>query len=473
MADNSRPSATATDVKVKKSGAHSFLVRLTTISSLGGLLFGFDTGVISGALIYMREDLGLSGVQEGLVVTSLLLPGATSGALLGGPLADRIGRRLSLVICAVLFTIGAIGCALSPDAVTLIIARIVLGFAVGYASVVCPLYLAEMAPADRRGRVVTINQLMIVVGLFLSFSTNVLLDHLVHGPHVWRYMIGIAAVPAIALFVGMLRLPDSPRWYASKGRLGHCLDTLRLAHEPDVADFEHRQIVEIVQRDALDASTAGHAIHQLRAHPWMRRILWIGIVLAIAQQTTGINVVMYYAPSVLANSGLTNSASLVASLVIGIELIAFTVLGLWLLGFMPRRRMMFTGFSGIAVSHSLLALSYALPESAMRSYLILAFMVGVSAFMTCLIGTTGFVVLSEIFPLPIRGFAMGAAISALWITNAIISFSFPLLAEHVGAIPIFLTFMMLNILAVLFVARFIPETKDRTLEELEIELGQR
>src|SRR6478735_11326572 len=196
-----------------------FLTKLTVIATLGGLLFGYDTGVISGALLYMKDDLNLSSFGEATVVSSLLFPGAAFGALFGGRVADRIGRKRSLLVCAGLFLVGALGCATAPDVVIMVTARIVLGLGVGAAAVTCPLYLAEMAPVERRGRMVTINELMIVTGQMLAFSINALLDHLIEDPTVWRYMLAIASVPAVLLLLGMLVLPDSPRWYASKGRL--------------------------------------------------------------------------------------------------------------------------------------------------------------------------------------------------------------------------------------------------------------
>ena len=454
----------------KKSRAGKFLIRLTAIATLGGLLFGFDTGVISGALLYMRQDLDLSSVQEALLVTALLFPGATGGALLGGPLSDRIGRKLTLVACAAVFIAGTLGCAFAPDFGTLVFARIVLGAAVGCASVTCPVYLAEMAPADRRGRMVTINQLMIVVGLFLSFSTNVLLDQLIHDPRAWRFMLGIAAVPAAALFLGMFWLPDSPRWYALKGRFEQCRQTLLLGRDAATADHEYGQIVETVKIDAQESRGLGAELRILRAHPWMRRILLIGVVFAIAQQTTGVNVVTYYTPTVLANSGLTNSASLLASVTVGITLIVGTLIGIWLLGFMPRRRMVLIGFGAVAVSHVCLALTFALPESTVRSYLILVFLLCVDSSMTTFLGTSSWLILSEISPTRIRGFAMGASLAALWMANAAISFLFPIVVGAIGPIPTFAIFIVFNVVAFVFCARYIPETKDRTLEEVEEQL---
>ncbi len=452
------------------------LSRIIAIATLGGLLFGLDTGVISGALLYMREDLNLGTFESGLVVTSLLFPGASLGALLGGPSADRLGRKRTLLTCAVFFFVGALGCALAPTVVLLVVARIVLGFGVGCASVTCPVYLAELAPAERRARVVTINELMIVIGIFLAFTTNVALDRIIDDPGVWRYMLGIAAIPAIALFAGMLFLPETPRWYAHKGRLDDAYRTLLRLRDKRAADFEYREIVGIVERDEAKTTSSAGSIRSLRGNPWMRRILWIGIVLAITQQTTGTNVVNYYTPTVLADSGLAASAALIASLVVGVELVVMTLLGIWLLGFTPRRKMMAIGYSGVSVSHAALALAYFLPQSDFRSYLILALLLCVSSSMTGFLGTTAWLVLSEIFPLPIRGFAMGLAVAALWATNALVSLLFPIAVEMIGSSTTFGIFAVLNVLALVFVIRCVPETMGRTLEEVETdvrEVGER
>ncbi|MFC9359550.1 sugar porter family MFS transporter [Rhodococcus sp. NPDC057014] len=444
-----------------------FLTKLTVISTLGGLLFGYDTGVISGALLYMRDDLGMTSVQEAAVVSALLFPGAAFGAVFGGRVADRLGRKSSLVLCAVIFLVGALGCALAPNVTIMILARIVLGFAVGSASVTCPLYLAETAPVDRRGRMVTINELMIVTGQFLAFVINAVLDQLIDHASVWRYMLAVAAIPAVALFVGMLTLPDSPRWYAVRGRLDAAHSALRKSRSAAEADAEYAEIVAAAQDDVREDK--GAALRDLRAYPWMRKILYIGIGLAVVQQATGINTVNYYAPTILENSGLTASAALVATVAIGVTLVVTTVLGIWLLGFVPRRRMLLIGFTGVTLAQGALALVFLLPESTVRSYVILAAMMLFVGFMATFIGTCVWLLLSEIFPMAIRGFAMGVAVFVLWTTNAGISFLFPIIERALGGSGTFGLFVLVNLVSLAFVARYVPETKGRSLEELESE----
>src|SRR4051812_37672452 len=449
-----------------KSGISSgrFLTKLTVIATLGGLLFGYDTGVISGALLYMKDDLDLSSFGEATVVSSLLFPGAALGALFGGRVADRLGRKRTLFLCACIFLVGALGCALAPTVQIMVAARIILGIGVGAASVTCPLYLAEMAPPDRRGRMVTINELMIVTGQMLAFAMNALLDHVIQDPHVWRIMLSVAAVPAVALLLGMLALPDSPRWYGLKGRLPEARRVLGLSLDSREAELEFDAIVEHAKRTLTTKSTPFSVIRDV---PWIRRVVLIGCGLAIVQQATGINTVNYYAPTILEQSGLGVSASLIATIAVGVTSVTMTILGIWLLGFVNRRRMLITGFSGVAASQAALALVFLLPQSTARSYVILAAMVTFVAFVQCFIGTCVWLLLSEIFPMTIRGFAMGIAVFVLWTTNAAISFLFPLVNSALGSTGTFGIFVLINLASIAFVTKFVPETRGRSLEELE------
>jgi major inositol transporter-like SP family MFS transporter len=462
----SRPAAPGT----KSEAYKRFLIRITIISTLGGLLFGYDTGVISGALLYMRDDLSLTSFWEGFVVSSLLF-GAAFGALIGGRIADQLGRKRSLMVCAVLFLIGALGSATAPSLVPMVFARIVLGLAVGAASATVPLFLAEMAPANRRGRIVTINELMIVTGQMMAFIVNAGLDRWYDGPSVWRWMLAIAAIPAVLLFFGMMTLPDSPRWYALKGRLADVRRVLTLTRPADEVDAEYELIVEHAQRDV--AEDKGAALRDLRAYAWMRRILLVGIGLAIVQQATGINTAIYYAPSILESTGLGTSAALVATIAVGVISVTMTILGIYLLGRMNRRPLLITGFAGVAGSQAALAICFTLPESTLRSYLVLACMVSFVGFVQCFIGIGVWLLLSEIFPMAIRGFAMGIAVFVLWIVNATISLVFPSLVSALGATGTFSIFVAINLCSIWFVARFVPETRGRTLEELEDEFRTR
>ncbi|MGW4340117.1 sugar porter family MFS transporter [Rhodococcus koreensis] len=451
-------------VDTAPTGHRRFLVKLTIIATLGGLLFGYDTGVISGALLSLREDLSLTSMQEGVVVSSLLF-GAMFGALLGGKMADRLGRRGSLLICAGLFLFGALGSALAPDVTIMVIARIVLGLGVGAASVTVPVFLAEMAPADRRGRMVTINELMIVTGQFLAFAINSLLDQLIDDVHVWRWMLGVSMVPAIVLLIGMCVLPDSPRWYAIKGRLTESRHVLDLSRPEREAAEEYQVIVTHAESELL--RDRGAALRDLRAFPWMRRLLLIGIGLAVASQATGVNTINYYAPTILESTGLGASAALILTITVGAVSIVGTIIGIVLLGHFNRRPLLLTGFSGIVAAHVALALVFLLPDSMMRTYAVLGAMLLFMFFMQTFVGIGTWLLLSEIFPMTIRGFAMGVAVFMLWTANTIISFVFPIINSALGSTGTFAIFAVINVASLTFLAKTLPETRGRTLEELE------
>jgi MFS transporter, SP family, major inositol transporter len=306
---------------------------------------------------------------------------------------------------------------------------------------------------------------MIVVGQLLAFSINALIDALFGGQSVWRWMLIVAAIPAVALFVGLYFLPESPRWYAVKGRMEDARRVLTLSRSPEEAAEEYNVIALHARRDVSESR--GAALRDLMAHPWMRRTLWIGIGLAIVQQATGINTVNYYAPTILESAGLGTSAALVLTIAVGVVGVSGTLLGIYLLGIVNRRPLVMTGFVGVAAGHLVLALMFLLPESRVRAYLILLGMLIVVFFVQTFIGTLIWLLLSEIFPMTIRGFAMGAAVFILWTTNTIISFVFPLLVGALGATLTFLLFTLVNAGSFVFVWRLCPETRGRTLEELE------
>jgi major inositol transporter-like SP family MFS transporter len=444
------------------------LTTIAVISTLGGLLFGYDTGVISGALIFMKGDLGLTSFTEGGVVSSLLL-GAAFGAPLGGRLADQLGRRLTIRVAAVVFAAGALGCALAPNVEIMVAARVVLGLAVGCASATVPLYSGELAPADRRGRLVTQNELMIVTGQLLAFTTNAVIDRLWGGQGTWRWMLGIAALPAVLLWIGMLFLPDTPRWYALKGRFDEADDVLQSVREPQEVPAELDLIRETAERDAGEQQGGWADLRE----PWIRRLFVIGIGIAVAQQITGINTVMYYAPTILESTGLGSSAALTATISVGVISVVMTIVGMGLLGRVRRRPMLITGQVGCTLSLLALGLSFLLPESATRSYVVLMFMVVFVAFQQCAISTVVWLMLSEIFPMKIRGFGMGVAIFVLWMVNFGVSLLFPVLNSALGSTWSFLFFFAVNIGSVVFTAMALPETAGRTLEGLEEEFRAR
>ncbi len=440
-------------------------VRLVTIvATFGGLLFGYDTGVINGALGYMKRDFGLTPLTEGMV-TSFLLLGAAMGAVIGGHLADRYGRRTSIMTLAVTFLVGTLACTFAPTVTAMVIARFVLGLAVGGASVAVPTYLAEMAPADRRGQIVTQNELMIVSGQMLAFILNAVIGNQWGATHgIWRWMLVIATLPAVALWIGMLAMPESPRWLASKGRIGDALRVLKRVREQQNVAAE---LAEIRHAGAQHRQTGRRVIAELST-PWIRRVFFIGLGVAVVMQATGVNSIMYYGTQILTSSGFGRETALIANIANGVISVLATCVGIYALGKIGRRPMFILGLSGTTLSLLMIGLfSDWLPVSHLRAGLILSAMVCFLSFMQALIAPVSWVLLSELFPLRIRGFAAGVAGCTLWLVNFVIGLCFPSLVAHVGISNTFFLFAALGLVSITFITRCLPETRGRSLEAIE------
>ncbi|RSO44107.1 MFS transporter [Streptomyces sp. WAC 06725] len=441
--------------------AKRFILAIAAIAALGGALFGYDTGVVSGALPYMERHFGLSSLGEG-VITSALLIGAAFGSLAGGRMSDVLGRRSSLLWAGAVFIGGALAVALAPTVPFMVVARFALGLAVGSASVITPLYLSEIAPPHIRGRLVSFNSLMIVSGQLLAYLINAVLAQW----EAWRWMLGLAALPAVALFIGLFFLPDTPRWYISKGRTEQAAHVLRRTLPADEVDGE---LSRINQARALEAKAQRGAWQELRT-PWVRRILLIGVGLAIVQQITGVNAVIYFAPEILQSTGLGTNAAITATIAVGAISVIATAIGMSLIDKVGRRPMLLTGLSGMTVSLALLGASFHLPKSTGVSYLVLALMVLYMGFMQATLNTGVWLLLAEMFPLKVRGLAMGAAVFVMWLVNFTVALVFPVLLDAVGASVTFWVFGLMCVLSLLFCKRYAPETKGMALEDLEHEL---
>ncbi|WP_043444491.1 sugar porter family MFS transporter [Arthrobacter sp. L77] len=440
------------------------LRRATWVATLGGLLFGFDTGVINGALPFMVDDLRLTAFTEGLVASSLVF-GAAFGALAGGRLADAYGRRRMLMVLAAVFLGGTLGSALAPDVTVMVASRLVLGLAVGGASVLVPIFLAELSPAARRGQVVTRNELMIVTGQLLAFSSSAFLGGFFGDSHgIWRWMLVLATLPAVGLWIGMYFVPESPRWLAARGAFGSALRVLETLRPPAAAQGEFAALKALAVEDRGQDRAS---IRDLR-EPWLRRIVVVGLGLAVIQQITGVNSIMYYGTRILEVAGFGTQAALTANIANGIISVAATFVGIWLLGRVGRRPMLLVG--QIGTTSALLAIglvSLLVPEGTARGFLVLALTVTFLAFQQGAISPVTWLMLSEIFPMRLRGLGMGAAVFVLWMVNFAVSLSFPILMDAIGISYTFFVFVVLGGAAIVFARRHIPETRGKSLEELE------
>lgn len=443
---------------------------IAVIATFGGLLFGYDTGVINGALEPMKEDLNLTVAREGFVV-SILIFGAAIGAVLGGRLADKHGRRHNILMLALIFMVGTFGCVFAPNWQTLGFFRFVLGLAVGGASATVPIYLAEVSPYEQRGSLVTRNEVMIVSGQFAAFIINAIIFHF-WGEHtvIWRYMLVVAVLPAIALFIGMLRMPESPRWLASQNRQDEALAVLKQVRSPERAVAEMDEVNALAEEEKEEHLGGWSDL----AVPWIRRLLLIGIGLGIFQQFTGINSIMYYGTQLLTRAGFSAEGAIIANTLNGLFSVLGITVGILIMNKVDRRVMLLAGFSLTTLFHVLVGLSAMfMPESDIKPYIILVFVVAFVFFMQGTIGPLVWLLLAEMFPLKIRSFAMGVCVFMLWIANASVAFGFPPLVAAVGIAPTFFIFAVLGAIALIFIATMVPETRGKTLEQFEDECRAR
>lgn len=464
---NTRVSSAHLAAALNQPGSHTRkLGTIAFIATFGGLLFSYDTGVINGAVNPMKIDLGLTPVTQGFAV-SILIFGAALGAAIGGRLSDAS----TILMLSGIFIVGTLGEAFSPTWQVLSGFRFILGLAVGGASTTVPVYLAEVAPTERRGSLVTRNEIMTVSGQFAAFIINAVIIT-IWGDYagIWRYMLVIGVLPAFALLIGMLRVPESPRWLSEHNRHHEALDVLRQIRSPERAEAEIAEVDSLVEEE--QKSQCGQW-SDLKV-PWVRRLIIIGAVLGIFQQFTGINAIMYYGTQLLENSGFSNNGAVIANTLNGLFSVLGITVGILLINKINRRTMLIGGFCRIALFHVLVGLSAMfMPDVAMKPYLVLIFVVGFVFSMQGTLGPLVWLMLSEIFPLKIRSLSMGICVFVLWLANALVAFGFPPVVAALGIGPTFFMFCGISVLGLIFTIPVVPETRGKSLEEFENQVRTR
>lgn len=429
---------------------------MSCIAAIAGLLFGFDTGVISGAILFINQAFHLSHLQTEIVISSVLL-GAVLGASLSGRLCDIIGRKKIILITSLIFCIGTLICACAMTVSHLITGRVILGTAIGIASFTAPLYLAELAPKNKRGYLVSLNQLAITAGILLSY----VVDYYFTASGGWRWMLLFGLAPSVLLLIGALLLPESPRFLMLKGRIKEAkaiLQTLRPSHEVDT------------EMEAILSCNSPHTTYwqEIFNNRHVRNIVMVGCLLAIIQQITGINTIIYYAPTIFKLAGFQTDSAVLMTAIVGLANFLFTIIALPLIDKLGRRKLLIMGLTGMLMS--LMMIGFAFHQTELSSSLRYLTVISMILYIACFavgLGPITFVLLSEIFPLKIRGLAMSMSLAANWLSNLVVALTFLTLIDVVGTGDTFYLYALINIFSLFFVFSFIPETKGCSLEHIE------
>lgn len=455
--------AVSTTSSTASAQQRRYVRTVAAIAAFGGLLFGYDTGVMSGALLFITPEFGMSPAQEGMV-TAMLLVGAALGAVSGGAVADKLGRRVTLILGGVLFVAGSVWCALATSPEMLGTARAFLGVAVGAVSIVTPMYISEMVPAAVRGRLVSLNTLMIVVGQLLAYVVNSLLAP----SGSWQLMLGAAAVPGAVLAVGMVFLPDTPVWLSRHGRIS---DARAVASRTGIDTDE---LAQATREDAEVRAAQQGQWRTLAGSRWMRMTVLVAALLGVTQQISGVNAIVYFAPTMMNNVGVSTQNSVYTSMVIGLVSVVACYIGLQLVDRIGRKRLLLGGLTLNVIFLVLLAVVYRAAEAnTSLAMLALAFMALFIASQQAAVSPTTWLLISELVPPQIRGVGMGVAGLALWMANWAVAQFFLPLVDTVGATATFVMFAMCGVAAAGFVKVMVPETVGRTLDSVAGEMKQR
>jgi SP family galactose:H+ symporter-like MFS transporter len=436
---------------------------ISIIAATGGLLFGFDTGVISGALPFLKQYWNLSNSSIELITTTVLI-GAVAGAVTSGRLSDVLGRKKMIIINAIVFTVGAVGCGYAPDVTVLIVMRIVIGFAIGITSYVVPMYIAEISPKRARGALVTLNQLMITIGILVSYITDYLLSN-DSNPQSWRWMFLIGFLPALILLIGMIFLPETPRWLISKGRKEEGKVVLLKVEDPAIVEQTIAELDKEIKQERAQSSDWMQVFSL-----WLRAPLIITVGIFFFQQFSGVNTIIYYSPIIFKMAGIvSNTGSILPAIIIGAVNVAACFLSILLLDKVGRRRLYLVGISGMVPSLALLGACFYFKEQLGASLPVFAVLsiVCFIIFIAISLAPLGWLLISEVFPLNVRGVGMSIGSLSHWGFNAVIAFTFLKLVNSLGVDKTFWLYALVCLAGLFWGYYYIPETKGRSLEEIE------
>jgi SP family arabinose:H+ symporter-like MFS transporter len=438
------------------SSQKNYVLLISSIAALGGLLFGFDTAVISGTTPFIKPYFGLDDIWLGWTVSSLLF-GCIIGVISAGKPSDIFGRKKTLMAAAFLFVVSAIGSALASKLVVFILYRILGGLGVGIASMLSPMYISEISPAERRGRLVSFNQLAIVIGILLAFISNALLVDT--GENNWRWMLAVMGIPALLFFIFLFFAPESPRWLVQKGFSEKAFVILEKINGDEKARNELKVIEESITEEE-DTGTFREVFS-----PRMRPVLFMGVFLCVFSQITGINSIMYYAPVIFQSIGAAASSAVAQTAIIGGGNLIFTFVAISLVDRLGRKPLLIGGVTGMIVSLTSIATAFYLKRT--DGYIILVLILMYIASFSASVGAVTWVIVSEIFPNKLRSKAMSISIVSLWLANFFLILVFPLMLNRLGGAASFLFFDAMCVLLLLFTIIKLPETKGKSLEELE------
>ncbi|HEC2154096.1 TPA: sugar porter family MFS transporter [Staphylococcus delphini] len=430
------------------------------IGALGGLLYGYDMGVISGALLYLKDDIPLNAYTEGLVVSSMLV-GAIVGAGLSGPLSEKLGRRRLVFMISIVFIIGALILALAPTMEILVLGRAIIGLAVGGSTAIVPVYLSELAPTDARGSLSSLNQLMITIGILASYLVNYAFAPI----EGWRWMLGLAVVPSLILMIGVIFMPESPRWLLEKRGEKAARDVMKLTYPASEIDHEIENMKKINQ-------IADNTWTVLKS-PWLLSTIIIGSIFALLQQLIGINAIIYYAPKIFATAGLGESTAILSTVGIGVVNVLVTIFAISIIDKIDRKKLLVIGNIGMVASLLIMSALIWLIGVNSAAWIIMLCLTTFIIFFGVSWGPVLWVMLPELFPMRARGAATGIAALVLSIGSLLVAQFFPVLTDVLEVQQVFLIFAVIGIIAMIFVMKFLPETRGRSLEQIEQDLRTR